>query len=107
MRLTVCLLTTIAAALLAGCTLRDDRGWTGTSVMTVHWQRYEFVDPICRKVIPVEPNDSDPPQLIFACSTIRGSDCYVYTDEDGGDRVGSLVEDCFKRIQPKPRSRRD
>jgi hypothetical protein len=105
MRLTVRLLTVIAVAVLAGCFVRNDSGRRGTSVMTVHWQRYKSVDEICRNVgVEVPLNDSDPPQIIFGCRKVIGADCYVYTNEDRSELVGGLVQDCFEQIQRHKKS---
>jgi hypothetical protein len=100
MRLSVRLLTVIAVAVLAGCFVRNDSGWKGTSVMTVHWERYKSADEICRNVgLEVPLNESDPPQTIFGCRKVIGTDCYIYTSEDRSDVVGGLVQDCFEQIQ--------
>jgi hypothetical protein len=101
MRPAIRMLLTILIAVLAGCVLRDNAGWTGHSVVTVHWARYKSVDSICRRMASVQPNDSDPPEFIFGCGKNRGTDCYVYTDEDRADLIGGLVQGCLEHLNGK------
>jgi hypothetical protein len=100
-RVAILLSTVTGATVVAGCALRDDSGWSGTSVMTVHWERYKSANSICRRIVPPLLNESDPPQIAFGCRKVVGTDCYIYTDDSRPDIVGSLVQDCLEQIRTK------
>ena len=91
----------IVAVALAGCVSSGESHWVSSSVINVHWEQYEFVDPVCRKRHPPEPNDSDPPQFMTGCARVVGHDCYIYTDTGRTDLVGGLIEGCFELFQTR------
>jgi hypothetical protein len=90
---------------LAGCATRGESNtvWTGSSTMTIHWERYKSVTEICRKLNPhvADNYESDLPLMIFGCERLRGTDCYVYTADDRSYDVGELVQVCFQRMETK------
>jgi len=95
----------VAFTSLTGCATRDAGNtiWTGSSTMTIHWERYESVTEICRKLNPhvADNYESDLPLMIFGCEKLRGTDCYVYTAQDRGYDVGELVQICLQQMEPK------
>jgi len=65
MKLAVRMMPLMVAVALAGCVLHSESHWIGSSVMNVHWEQYAFVDPVCRKMHPIGPIDSDPPAIYY------------------------------------------
>ena|ERR1700730_674459 len=101
MILAVRMMPSMVAVALAGCVSPSESLRIGTSVINVHWEQYGNVDPVCRKMYPVEPIDSDPPEFITGCHRVMGRDCYIYTDEGRTDLVGSFVKECFEQFQTR------
>jgi hypothetical protein len=104
MKLAVRMMPLMVAAALAGCVLPSESHWIGSSVMNVHWEQYEFVDPVCRKMHPIEPIDSDPPQFITGCYRVMGHDCHIYTNDGRTDVVAGFVKECFDKLQTGTKS---
>ncbi len=94
-----CTLTVIGIALVAGCSGKDDDNWRGGLVMQVHWNHYSDASGPCHRLLAKAADkgpDSFTSKPAHACREIKGTDCYVYSDESAkATDFGELVRDCF------------
>jgi hypothetical protein len=71
--------------------------------MTVHWWQMKDVDSRCH-VLEADSLGKDPKSfkseshLAPGCRRVKGTDCFVYTEEGNYKLFGELVSNCFNTL---------